>query len=127
MRHDAPAFGLSMSPLHPGLHASQSSNSGFDGHACYCSLVLPAVADGCAVSRKACKNCTCGRAEEEAAGAPPPKLTLDMLENPGAAGGCGSCQLGDAFRCASCPYRGLPSFQPGKKIELPTGFLAADI
>ncbi len=91
-------------------------------HAC----ALSAVADSCAVSRKACKNCTCGRAEDEAAGAPPPKLTLDMLENPGSAGGCGSCSLGDAFRCASCPYRGLPSFQPGKKIELPTGFLAAD-
>lgn len=93
-------------------------------------MCAPGVAvadDSCGPSRKACKNCTCGRAEEEAAGAPPPKLTVDMLENPGAAGGCGSCSLGDAFRCASCPYRGLPSFTPGKKIELPSNFLAVDL
>jgi hypothetical protein len=89
--------------------------------------VPPVVDDSCGPSRKACKNCTCGRAEEEAAGMPPPKLTQDMLENPGSAGGCGSCAMGDAFRCASCPYRGLPTFTPGKKIELPTGFLAADL
>jgi len=28
------------------------------------------------------------------------------------------CGLGDAFRCAGCPYRGLPAFEMGKKIEL---------
>ena len=87
-----------------------------------------AEADDCGVGKKACKNCVCGRAELEAAGeAPPPqKLTKEMLENPGAAGGCGSCSLGDAFRCGTCPYRGLPAFQPGKKIELGSDMLAVD-
>ncbi len=38
-----------------------------------------------AAGRKACKNCTCGRAEGEA---PEVKLTKEMLENP--TSGCGS-------------------------------------
>ena len=73
--------------------------------------------------RKACKNCTCGRAE---GAMPEVKLTKEMLENP-KTGGCGSCALGDAFRCASCPYRGLPSFEEGKPIQLSADFLAVDV
>jgi hypothetical protein len=78
---------------------------------------------------KACKNCTCGRAEQEAQGqtATRKKLTLDMLENPGAESSCGSCGLGDAFRCAGCPYRGLPAFKPGEKILLPDDFFVDQI
>lgn len=37
------------------------------------------------------------------------------------------CGLGDAFRCAGCPYRGLPAFEMGKPIQLPSDFLAADL
>eukprot|EP00878_Enallax_costatus_P005198 GHUV01005462.1.p1 GENE.GHUV01005462.1~~GHUV01005462.1.p1 ORF type:complete len:291 (+),score=77.83 GHUV01005462.1:83-874(+) len=89
----------------------------------------PAVSkqDDCEVgaggARKACKNCSCGRAEAEAKGEKV-KLTQEMLDNP--VSSCGNCSLGDAFRCAGCPYRGLPSFQPGKKITLPADFLTAD-
>ncbi|KAI3968978.1 hypothetical protein MKX01_001455, partial [Papaver californicum] len=57
---------------------------------------LPVV-DDCEVgsSKKACKNYTCGRAEAEEKVA--------------------RCGLGDAFRCASCPYKGLPVFKLGEK------------
>jgi hypothetical protein len=76
-----------------------------------------------AAGRKACKNCSCGRAEAEAKGERV-VLTQEMVDNPTSA--CGSCYLGDAFRCASCPYRGLPSFAPGQKVALPVGMLASD-
>ncbi|KAL6547697.1 hypothetical protein OROHE_009402 [Orobanche hederae] len=86
---------------------------------------LPPVGD-CEVgsTRKACKNCSCGRAEAdkkvEKLG-----LTMDQLDNPQSA--CGSCGLGDAFRCSTCPYKGLPAFKLGQKITLSGNFLAADV
>ncbi|KAJ1692460.1 hypothetical protein LUZ63_009158 [Rhynchospora breviuscula] len=66
-------------------------------------------------TRKACKNCTCGRAEAEEKGKLQKLgLTPDQVNKPRSA--CGSCGLGDAFRCGGCPYRGLPPFKLGEKV-----------
>eukprot|EP01018_Ginkgo_biloba_P011729 Gb_04598 [translate_table: standard] len=87
--------------------------------------ILPTVGD-CEIgsSRKACKNCTCGRAEMEEK-QEKLELTAGQLNNPQSA--CGSCGLGDAFRCNSCPYKGLPPFKLGEKVTLTDTLLTADV
>ena len=55
----------------------------------------------CKTSRKACKNCSCGRAE-------------GSLKNKSKSSVCGNCYLGDGFRCDTCPSKGLPPFNPGE-------------
>lgn len=77
--------------------------------------------------KRACKDCTCGLADEIEGEAPAAKLTLDMIQNPGNTSSCGNCSLGDAFRCGGCPYRGLPAFTPGEAITLPDDFMMDDI
>ncbi|CAH1109698.1 unnamed protein product [Psylliodes chrysocephalus] len=71
--------------------------------------------------RKACKDCSCGLADELATEG----KIIDTKDAPKSS--CGSCYLGDAFRCASCPYLGMPAFKPGEKIQLVGNQLQADI
>mmetsp|Transcript_10479 Transcript_10479/g.15699 ORF Transcript_10479/g.15699 Transcript_10479/m.15699 type:complete len:278 (-) Transcript_10479:200-1033(-) len=73
----------------------------------------------CSTQPKACPNCTCGRKElEDKVGAEEAKKRLEQGKERSS---CGSCYLGDAFRCDSCPYRGLPAFKPGTKVQLVDG------
>lgn len=110
--------------------------------------------------KKACKGCSCGLAELEEEERQASKVVLldgsidgearavaqderQRLINaakaaPKATSSCGSCFLGDAFRCAGCPYlgivfhaaflseliiflAGLPAFKPGEKVEIDFG------
>ncbi len=62
---------------------------------------------------KPCENCTCGKKElfESAGG-------IEKLETGQVESSCGKCYLGDAFRCASCPYLGKPAFEAGDTVKL---------
>lgn len=73
----------------------------------------------CSTKPRACMNCSCGRKDlEDKYGAEEAKTRLQQGKERSA---CGSCYLGDAFRCESCPYRGLPAFKAGNKVELGSG------
>ncbi|CCE64952.1 hypothetical protein TPHA_0J01300 [Tetrapisispora phaffii CBS 4417] len=83
-------------------------------------------------TKKACKDCSCGLKEDEqkeinkirntqkrAIKFSKEELTeVDFTIESKRVGGCGSCTLGDAFRCSGCPYLGLPAFKPGQAINL---------
>jgi hypothetical protein len=113
--------------------------------------------------KKACKGCTCGLADlleeennqsnvvlldgsqnglaQEVAPSEKDRLLKAAKAAPNATSSCGSCYLGDAFRCASCPYigaylcyiernvflmtrallSGLPAFKPGEKVQIDLG------
>lgn len=64
--------------------------------------------------KRACKNCSCGLAEQEAAGivAGAPKTVEEKITK---SSSCGNCAKGDAFRCAGCPFLGKPAFEPGQE------------
>ena len=67
------------------------------------------------VAGKPCADCSCGKKELfEGAGI----STIQKLETGQVESSCGKCYLGDAFRCATCPYLGKPAFEPGDKVKL---------
>lgn len=102
------------------------------------SLARPDDCEMTGGRRKACKNCTCGRAQQEGQEEEESNVvSLDLMETkdevvevdptPKAVGGCGSCALGDAFRCSTCPFLGMPAFNPGEKVTLGGMFGKDDI
>ncbi|SOV22327.1 Fe-S cluster assembly protein DRE2, putative [Plasmodium sp. DRC-Itaito] len=72
------------------------------------------------VVNRVCDNCTCGKKEKLLNSEN--KVLINekdgeyITEN--VVSSCGNCYLGDAFRCASCPYKGLPAFKPGENVKL---------
>jgi len=69
-----------------------------------------ASTDDCG-GRKACDDCTCGRAEMEAEASSKRNSRVKIAPK----SNCGSCSMGDAFRCSGCPFLGLPAFKPGEE------------
>ncbi|CAN8105836.1 unnamed protein product [Discula destructiva] len=96
--------------------------------------IPPECAPTAGKKRRACKDCTCGLAErldaEDQARRAKADSDLNTLKLKsedlneldftvqGKTGSCGSCALGDAFRCSDCPYIGLPPFKPGEEVTV---------
>ncbi len=78
------------------------------------------IAAAASAGRKPCKDCSCGLADVYGNDG-------EVKTKPAAKSSCGNCSLGDAFRCAGCPYLGLPPFKPGEKISISNSLMTSDI
>ncbi|OAG29604.1 hypothetical protein NEDG_00737 [Nematocida displodere] len=77
-------------------------------------------------AKRSCAGCTCGAKEAEAVSASASatdSATVTDSNNANPKSECGNCYLGDAFRCNSCPYNGMPPF----KINEPVTFDSNDM
>jgi hypothetical protein len=101
----------------------------------------------CAPKKRACKNCSCGRKEEEEATEAAVTVgatSEDLSKNASACGNVSmggwsfpranagvtsilvQCYKGDAFRCGSCPFLGKPAFKPGEENTILLDISASD-
>lgn len=83
------------------------------------------IASAKSAGRKPCKDCSCGLASVNEGDDVETKKSVDPKDM--TKSNCGNCSLGDAFRCAGCPFLGLPPFKPGEKVSISSNLMTSDI
>lgn len=66
--------------------------------------------------KRSCENCICkGKNKKKLERNELKKMNKEEI-NKLTSSGCEGCKLGDAFRCANCPFYGLPAFEEGDEV-----------